>query len=137
MRSWSHRVWFAAVPIFCSDAVMAASGAESMAMMSGASRLLALLEIPFLLFCVVFAFLSARQLKGGVFRTGMMLTAWGFLVMGIGHLHMQLETQFDYNLFQSLFGPVQGRYAWFVALLGTWTLSGLGFKHIYRASRGR
>jgi hypothetical protein len=102
---------------------MAASGAESMAMMSGASRLLALLEIPFLLFCVVFAFLSARQLKGGVFGTGMMLTAWGFLVMGIGHLHMQLETQ--------------GRYAWFVALLGTWTLSGLGFKHIYRASRGR
>lgn len=64
MRSWSHRVWFAAVPIFCSDVVMAASGAESMAMMSGASRLLALLEIPFLLFCVVFAFLSARQLKG-------------------------------------------------------------------------
>jgi hypothetical protein len=54
---------------------MAASGAESMAMMSGASRLLALIEIPFLLFCVVFAFLSARQLKGGVFRTGMMLTA--------------------------------------------------------------
>lgn len=41
----------------------------------------------------------------------MMLTAWGFLVMGIGHLHMQLETQFDYNLFQSLFGPVGGRYA--------------------------
>lgn len=104
--------------------------------MSTAGTLFALLEIPFLVFCMIFAFLSARQLRGGVFGTGMTLMAWGFLIMGIGHLHMQLETHAGFHLFQTLFGARGGQYAWFVALFATWTLSGLRFFRIYRASRG-
>lgn len=109
---------------------------EGPAGMSTASTIFALLEIPFLLFCMIFAFLSARQLKGGVFGTGMTLMAWGFLIMGVGHLHMQMEAHLGFNLFQTLFGAAGGQYAWFIALLATWTLSGLGFQRIYRAARG-
>ncbi|MBT4101315.1 MAG: hypothetical protein HOM68_01890 [Gemmatimonadetes bacterium] len=124
------------VLMFASVATAMSDVAPGEPVMSTASRLFALLEIPFLVFCVVFAFLSARQLRGGVFGTGMTLMAWGFLVMGVGHLHMQMETHMGFNLFQTLFGPHGGQYAWFVALFATWTLSGMGFMRIYKASRG-
>jgi hypothetical protein len=104
--------------------------------MSTASRWFSLLELPFLCACVVFAFLSARVLRGGVFGKGMTLMAWGFLAMGVGHLHMQLEIHFDFNLFDTMLGDPGGKLAWFVALMATWGLSGLGFHNIYRASRG-
>lgn len=41
----------------------------------------AVLELPFLIATVVFAFLVAGKLKGGEFGKGMLLIAWG----GIGH----------------------------------------------------
>ena len=95
-----------------------------------------LLELPFLVLCVAFAFLTAGNLRGGIFGNGMMLIAWGFLVMGVGHLHMQIEHFFNLNIFNSLLGPFLGRFAWFFALIATWTLSGLGFYRIFKASRG-
>lgn len=98
--------------------------------------LFGLLELPFLFGAVFFAFLTARALKGGAFGKGMTLMAWGFLVMGIGHLHMQIEHFTQFNLFSTLFGTLGGKIAWFVALVITWSLSGLGFYNIYKASRG-
>lgn len=49
------------------------------------------MELPFLLISVFFAFATAQALKGGKFGRGMNLLAWGFLVMAVGHLHMQVE----------------------------------------------
>lgn len=94
------------------------------------------LELPFLFVCIFFAFKTASALKGGVFGKGMTLMAWGFLVMAVGHLHMQIDHFFDYNLFNRLMGVTIGRIAWFIALVVTWTLSGLGFYNIYKASKG-
>ncbi len=94
----------------------------------------AFLEIPFLLGAVIMAFLTARSLQGGVFGRGMSLIAWGLLVMAIGHLHMQIEHLLSYSLFQHLFGAVGGTIAWFVALMVTWLLTGLGFFNLYKAS---
>ena len=93
-----------------------------------------ILELPFLVLCVVFAFLTAAALKGGAFGRGMALLAWGFLVMGIGHLHMQVEMAFQFNLFETLFGRTGGTILWLIALVATWALSGLGLFSIYRAS---
>ena len=94
------------------------------------------LELPFLFAAVIFAFVTARALKGGIFGKGMALMAWGFLVMGVGHLHMQVEHFLHFKLFATLFGGTGGQIAWIIALLVTWSLSGLGFYKMYRASKG-
>lgn len=94
------------------------------------------LELPFLFLCIFFAFKTASALKGGVFGKGMHLMAWGFLVMAVGHLHMQIDHFFGFNLFNTLMGNTMGQIAWFIALVITWTLSGLGFYNIYKASKG-
>lgn len=94
------------------------------------------MELPFLFISVFFAFLTANALKGGKFGKGMTFMAWGFLVMAIGHLHMQIEHYYGFNLFKSLLGQISGSIAWFVALIVTWGLSGLGFYSIYKASKG-
>jgi hypothetical protein len=75
-------------------------------------------------------------MKGGKFGKGMTFMAWGFLVMAVGHLHMQIEHYYGINIFKTLFGSISGSIAWFVALVVTWGLSGLGFYSIYKASKG-
>jgi hypothetical protein len=101
----------------------------------GPTVLFGLLELPFLLVGVVFAFLTAAALRGGVFGRGMALLAWGFLVMAIGHLHMQVSAMLGVNLFAALLGDTAGTLAWVAALVVTWGLSGLGFYSMYRVSR--
>jgi ABC-type sugar transport system permease subunit len=96
----------------------------------------AMMEIPFLFISVIFAFLTAYALKGGKFGKGMSFMAWGFLVMAVGHLHMQIEHYYGINVFNSLLGQFSGSIAWFAALIVTWGLSGLGFYSIYKASKG-
>ena len=78
----------------------------------------------------------AYALRGGRFGKGMTYMAWGFLVMAVGHLHMQIEHYYGINIFKSVLGQISGSIAWFIALVVTWGLSGLGFWSIYKASRG-
>jgi hypothetical protein len=94
------------------------------------------MELPFLFIAVLFAFLTANALKGGRFGKGMTFMAWGFLVMAIGHLHMQIEHYYGINIFKTLLGQISGSIACFVALVVTWGLSGMGFYSIYQASKG-
>ena len=95
------------------------------------------MEIPFLLISVFFAFATARALKGGKFGKGMNLIAWGFVVMALGHFHMQIEHFYQFNIFKSLFGETVGMLVWFMALVLTWGLSGLGFYSLLKASKGK
>lgn len=95
-----------------------------------------IMELPFLFIAVFFAFLTAYTLKVGRFAKGMKFMAWGFLVMAVGHLHMQIEHYYGFNLFQSVLGQMNGSIAWFGALILTWALSGMGFYSIYKASKG-
>ncbi|WP_109298750.1 hypothetical protein [Aquimarina sp. AU474] len=101
----------------------------------GAEQIFGLLEMPFLAIALVFSFLTATRLKGGKFGSGMTLLAWGFVVMALGHLHMQIAHIFNYNIFKNIFGDIVGNYIWFVALILTWGLSALGFYKIYKASK--
>lgn len=101
----------------------------------GAEQIFGLLEMPFLAIALVFSFLTAIRLKGGKFGSGMNLLAWGFVVMALGHLHMQIAHIFNYNIFQNIFGVTLGNYIWFIALILTWGLSALGFYKIYKASK--
>ncbi len=94
------------------------------------------MELPFLFISVFFAFLTAYALRGGRFGKGMTFMAWGFLVMAVGHLHMQIEHYYGINIFKTVLGNLSGSIAWFVALIVTWGLSGLGFWSIYKASKG-
>lgn len=98
------------------------------------NEIFGLIELPFLLIAIVFSFLVAKRLKGGKFGAGMQLLAWGFLIMAVGHLHMQIDQIYGFNLFNTLLGEVGGRAAWFIALVATWGLSALGFLKIYKAS---
>lgn len=94
-----------------------------------------LLELPFLIIAIIFSFLTANLLKGGKFGSGMNLLAWGFLIMAIGHLHMQIEHLTGDNFFRNLLGNVAGDYTWYLALILTWFLTALGFYKIYKASK--
>ncbi len=102
-----------------------------------AGAMFGILELPFLLIAVVFAFLVAGKLKGGAFGTGMSFLAWGFLVMAVGHLAMQTARFTGVDIFATVFGPVLGDAIWIVALAITWALSAYGFYRIYRAASGR
>ncbi len=94
-----------------------------------------ILELPFLSVCIFYSFKTAGKLKGGNFGAGMMFLAWGFLVMGIGHLSMQITSIFGLDIFNLLFGKTLGQIIWFVALMTTWCLSAIGFYKIYQASK--
>lgn len=113
-----------------------AQGHESHNQELGLDFWFSLLEIPFLVLCVIYAFLTAGQMKGGKFGSGMNLLAWGFIVMAIGHMHMQIDHFFGMNIFNNLLGETMGSVIWVVALIVTWTLSALGFIRIYKASKG-
>ncbi|HEX6958150.1 MAG TPA: hypothetical protein VF194_09210 [Ferrovibrio sp.] len=95
-----------------------------------------LLELPFLFIAVIFAFRVATKLKGGAFGTGMQMLAWGFVVMAVGHLHMQIQHFTGINLFGSIFGEPGGDVVWVLALAATWGLSAYGFHQIYKAAKG-
>jgi hypothetical protein len=98
--------------------------------------LFGLLELPFLAIAVYFASIVAMKLKGGAFGRGMQFLAWGFVVMAVGHLHMQIERYSGVNIFNTVLGQTVGDIAWIVALVVTWALSAYGFLLIYRAARG-
>lgn len=95
---------------------------------------LALVELPVLATAVVFGFLTAGALRGGRLGTGMILIAWGFLVMAVGHLHMQMQAVFGFDLFHALFGSAGGHGVWVAVLVVTWSLTATGFYRLYRAS---
>ena len=101
---------------------------------SAFNEIFGLIELPFLVIAIVFSFLVAKRLKGGKFGAGMQLLAWGFLIMAVGHMHMQVDQIYGFNLFNTLLGDFGGRAAWFIALVATWGLSALGFLKIYKAS---
>jgi hypothetical protein len=111
------------------------NNAAAVAHASAANYWFGVMELPFLFISVFFAFLTAYALRGGRFGKGMTYMAWGFVVMAVGHLHMQIEHYYGINIFKMLLGQISGSIAWFAALILTWGLSGLGFWSIYKASK--
>ena len=103
---------------------------------SDTTGIFGLFELPFLFMAVFFAFRVAAKLRGGSFGIGMFFLAWGFLVMAVGHLSMQIERYTHVNIFAAVFGPTLGDVFWVLALIVTWTLSTYGFVRIYRAASG-
>ncbi|HEV2480333.1 MAG TPA: hypothetical protein VGS79_11735 [Puia sp.] len=124
-------------PAYCQAhcSLLQANNTAEISHTSSSSYWFGIMELPFLFISVFFAFLTAYALRGGRFGKGMMFMAWGFLVMAIGHLHMQIEHYYGINIFKTLLGSFSGSIAWFVALVITWGLSGLGFWSIYKASK--
>ncbi|MEO0898647.1 MAG: hypothetical protein AAFY71_19695 [Bacteroidota bacterium] len=64
----------------------------------------------------------------------MNLLAIGFLIMAIGHVHMQVEHLFNFSLFKTIFPAPFDMILWYVTLIVTWGFSGYGFYLIYKAS---
>lgn len=123
------------VALFMNQMIFAQTHSNHNSNELGTEQIFGLLEMPFLAIALIFSFLTATKLKGGKFGKGMTLLAWGFLVMALGHLHMQIAHIFNYDIFKTIFGDVIGNYIWFVALILTWGLSALGFYKIYKASK--
>jgi hypothetical protein len=103
---------------------------------TGTLPLFGVLELPFLFIAVYFAFLVANRLKGGSFGRGMAYLAWGFVVMAIGHLHMQIDRFTGVNVIGWVFGGTLGDAVWILALASTWALSASGFVLLYRSAKG-
>lgn len=116
--------------------LLQASNASDAMRSSNMNYWFGMMELPFLFIAVFFAFMTAYALRGGRFGKGMTYMAWGFLVMAIGHLHMQIEHYYGINILKTVLGQLSGSIAWFTALILTWALSGLGFWSIYKASKG-
>ena len=91
---------------------------------------LQLLELCFLLTAVCCSFYTALALQSaerGQISTqrlsrAMFVLAVSFLIMGVGHLHMQWLHLTGVNLFQYYFGEVWGDRLWLMALTLTWLL---------------
>ena len=94
-----------------------------------------LLELPFLIVCVLYSFKTASAMKGGILGKGMNYLAWGFLVMAVGHLAMQITHIFGFDIFRDTLGYIGGNIAWFIALIITWGLSAYGFYQVYKVSK--
>ena len=93
-----------------------------------------IMELPLMIFSVFFAFATAAKMKHAQFQRGMKLIAWGFLVMAIGHAHMQFEHFTGINLFETVLGETGGHIAWVIGLLSTWGLSALGLYTIFKCA---
>lgn len=93
-----------------------------------------LLELPFIILAIGFSFLNARAFRGGRLGRGMSLLAWGFVIMGIGHLLLMTQQLWGLDLLSRFFGSA-GQFLWLGALAATWVLSGLGFYSMYQVSR--
>jgi hypothetical protein len=94
-----------------------------------------IIELPFLLVSVFFAFATAHKFRNTRLGKGMRYLAWSFVVMAVGHLHMQVEQFTGINIFKSLLGPNAGLITWSIALLATWGLSAAGLYSIYNVGR--
>jgi hypothetical protein len=94
-----------------------------------------IIELPFLLVSVFFAFATAHKFRKSRLGIGMRYLAWSFVVMAVGHLHMQVEQFTGINIFKSLLGANAGLFIWSVALLTTWGLSAAGLYSIYKVGR--
>ncbi len=101
----------------------------------GSTNWFSLLELPFLLLGVIFAFITARSLRGGAFGIGMLFIAIGTLIMGVGHVNMIADDLWGFNIFNIVFGNALGPVVFVIVLVFTWGLVGYGFYRIYRASR--
>jgi hypothetical protein len=135
MKKILFKVVASTTPVFSTFYAFAEHDQDMPVMGDQFAMIFGLMELPILFLCVIFSFLTAKNFKGGKFGKGMTLVAWGFLVMAIGHLHMQIEHHFGINLFQNLLGQFGGQIAWYLALLITWGLSGFGFYTIYKMSK--
>ena len=93
-----------------------------------------LLEFPFLILCIFYCFKTSAVLRGGIFGKGMKYLAWGFVVMAVGHIAMQIHHICGFDVFRDVLGHLFGSLLWFVALSITWGLSAIGFYRIYTAS---
>ena len=94
-----------------------------------------LLELPFLFLCIFYCFKTSAALRGGVFGKGMKYLAWGFVIMAVGHVAMQVHHSFGFDVFRDVFGYLWGSLLWFIALSLTWGLSAIGFYSIYKVSK--
>jgi hypothetical protein len=97
---------------------------------------LSLIELPFHGIAIAFSFRTARAMRGGIFGRCMSLTAWGLLVMAVGHLLMISDPYFGVNVLTATLGVVIGDVLWVWALILSWALMGVGLGSIYVASRG-
>lgn len=99
------------------------------------AKVFGMIEFSLLLIATALSFMTARILRGGKVGNGMIFLAIGFSIMALGHLHIQIEHIFGYNLPKELMGITAGNYAWYLAMLLTWLFSAVGFYKIYKASR--
>ncbi len=100
-----------------------------------------LLEIPILFLTVLFAVVAAISLQSKEkvidkkkISKGMLALAIGYIIMGVGHLVMQTNRLMNTNVFNSLFGDTGGTFAWYIALILTWSSSCIGFYWIIQSS---
>lgn len=103
-------------------------------MAHGPGAWFALLELPFIVLAILFSFRTAGAMRGGRLGRGMGLLAWGFVVMGIGHLLLLTQQVWGVDLLTKYFGAAGGAL-WVVALVATWVLSWLGFYSMYQVSK--
>lgn len=60
---------------------------------------------------------------------------WGFLVMVVGYIVMQIQYIFNYDVFCDILGNFMGNIVWFIVLIIIWGLFVIGFYRIYKVSK--
>ena len=94
-----------------------------------------IVELIFLATCIYYAFKTANRLKGGVFGSGMIHIAWGFVILGVGHLISQLAYIFEADLMALILKQQQGLITELLIFVFAWGVIILGFMKIFQATR--
>ncbi len=94
-----------------------------------------MVEMLFLLVCIYFAFKTAHSLKGGVFESGMIHIAWGFVILAFGHGISQLAYIFEVDVLELILRQQQGKITELLIFVFAWGVLILGFMKIYQATR--
>lgn len=92
---------------------------------------LGVLELPFLLVCLVYAWLSTRAMQDGILGRGLRYLLWGLILLTLLHICTQFLGIIGW---QSAEWPF---YAGFRSLLyiGVWGCFAFGFYHLYQVSK--
>ena len=92
------------------------------------------LEVPFIITATVMSFIITRRFKGRPFGLAMLFLAWSFLVMGIGHILLLLNS-FGYAILEEILGDAVADLSILLALISTWLLAIISFSLILKADR--
>ena len=101
----------------------------------GISTWLGFIEFPFLFASIFYSFKTADAFRGSKLGDGAHLLAYGFIIMTLSQVNLQLRTFFELDMLAWIFSPNVSGIVWFLGLIAMWALFAMGVFRIYQSHK--